>query len=89
MMTYEKLAFFHACSTKENMLYLIQKLAQEDNDNLVTQFLLDTTDVLCELSDEQYKQLKYNASDDENPFLTTGLSLQNYEYTCTNEKRTN
>lgn len=86
-MTYEKLAFFHACDTKEQMIYLVQCLSNEENNRLAAEFLQDVTDVLCELTDKQFIDLKLNASDDENPFLTTGLSLQDYEYT--KEKRTN
>lgn len=86
-MTYEKLAFFHACDTKEQMIYLVQCLSNEENNRLAVAFLQDVTDVLCELTDKQFIDLKLNASDDENPFLTTGLSLQDYQYT--KEKRTN
>lgn len=86
-MTYEKLAFFHACDTKEQMIYLVQCLSNEENNRLAAEFLQDVTDVLCELTDKQFIDLKLNASDDENPFLTTGLSLQDYQYT--KEKRTN
>lgn len=79
-MTYEKLMFFHTCDSKQSMAYLIQRLTYEEDGALVTQFLLDCTDVLCDLTEEEYEKLKLSASDDENPFLTSGLSLQDYEY---------
>lgn len=77
--TYEKLALFHECDSKENMVDLIEHLLTDDNEEIITQFLLDTSDLLCDLSQDQYKDLKAN-SDEDNPFLTEGLSLQETKY---------
>lgn len=77
-MTYEKASFFQRCqcSSKEDLIYFIQHLNYDKEEDKVEKFLLDSIQNLIHLTEEQYRDLMEN--DYNNPFENTGYTLQNY-----------